>query len=458
MEYRKAIAAVGVIMLLFLVTACGEPEPEGECPPSCDDGNPCTSDVCDKDTGFQCRSRPIPGCDAACGAPCTGSAGKYMTMQCDTEAKQCAADVSSSTKISPTPLVLEQSSRGVKFRVELLMNQPFNLQRDTIELKVSARELPSSVNAVKVKSVEMTGQTQSRQTVIIGSADINKEIFGTSASVEDELRATFPTSDYDGTYSNLKLALAFEYFSSDYGETVEGDAAILVRGQDFEWFKPTVTPKCPESCDDGNPATKDVCSSATDYFCEHQPISGQCGNTICESSEDKCSCEEDCGPCIGDASEHLSYECISNKCSTVLKPGVIQEPVSIFDDRNLKFFYLQNTYSFNNPFNVNTDKISLDFNLFDIGENYQDVTINSIRLLERDKTYASSDQSRSMSTAGETFSVELPIVGFAGEEETKTLSLKVWYEYGYISGNETIPKSGTYTKSLGQITLINPTG
>lgn len=114
-------------------------------------------------------------------------------------------------------------------------------------------------------------------------------------------------------------------------------------------------PRCPESCDDGNPCTKDFCSPETDYQCEHSPIVGAtegcqelvetcrqyqclesecqvvtladcCGNEKCEAEENWESCPQDCercddgNPCTEDI---YSYE--TGKCSyiklTGLQPG-----------------------------------------------------------------------------------------------------------------------------------------
>lgn len=53
--------------------------------------------------------------------------------------------------------------------------------------------------------------------------------------------------------------------------------------------------ECPESCDDGNPCTKDHCSFQTSFECKHDIITPCCGNDICEESEDTANeCPEDC--------------------------------------------------------------------------------------------------------------------------------------------------------------------
>ncbi len=461
MKSNKFILIAVIFSLMLILSSCGEPEPEGECPASCGDNDPCTTDSCSKDTRFMCRNTPIPGCDAACGVPCTGSAGKYMTMQCDTAAKQCAADVSPSTKINPTPLLLEQLTKGFKFRVETLMNQPFNMQADTLGMDISLITLPDGVDAVTIKNIELSGQTASRQTVILARKAIGRTIYGTSSPISEQMRVDFPTSDFDGTFSTLKMTISYEYDQLTYGNLQKKDDTITisVRAQTLEWMKPTVTQSCPSSCDDGNSATDDVCSAATEYFCEHNPKAGVCGNSVCDSTEDKCDCPDDCGPCSGPASSSLSYACSSsNKCVTMISPSITQEPISLFDDRNINIFHLQNNYAYNSPFNVNTDKFTADFSLFNIGSAYKDVKIATVKIMDMDQEIASAEVGKTFSGVGDSVSVEMSVDSFTGTEESKTLSLKVWYEYAQVSGNISTAKFGSYSKGLGKIPLVNPTG
>jgi len=82
-------------------------------------------------------------------------------------------------------------------------------------------------------------------------------------------------------------------------------------------------PKCPETCDDKNPCTKDLCDESTNYTCKHSNLNGDvedckglleicikstcvygkcsaikldecCGNEICEPRETCATCPLDC--------------------------------------------------------------------------------------------------------------------------------------------------------------------
>jgi len=130
---------------------------------------------------------------------------------------------------------------------------------------------------------------------------------------------------------------------------------ILVGGGFAVWYGQI--PCCPKSCDDGNPCTQDICSSETDYQCEHSPIVGAiegcqelvetckqyqciesecqvvaladcCGNGKCETGENWETCPQDCelcddgNPCTQDIYSYETGECSYIKL-TGLQPGCL---------------------------------------------------------------------------------------------------------------------------------------
>jgi len=123
----------------------------------------------------------------------------------------------------------------------------------------------------------------------------------------------------------------------------------LIGGGFAVWY--IFGPKCPKSCDDGNPCTQDFCSPETDYQCKHSLIIGVtegcqglietckqyqcgegecqivtladcCGNGKCETGENWETCPQDCelcddgNPCTQDI---YSYE--TDKCSYIKLTG-----------------------------------------------------------------------------------------------------------------------------------------
>ena len=85
--------------------------------------------------------------------------------------------------------------------------------------------------------------------------------------------------------------------------------------------------RCPKSCSDLNPCTRDICDKSTDYECAYEAIPNcHCGNGDCDTDlgENKCTCEKDCGKCETDVSEFIEYRCVNDACVSILKEGVEQ--------------------------------------------------------------------------------------------------------------------------------------
>lgn len=64
--------------------------------------------------------------------------------------------------------------------------------------------------------------------------------------------------------------------------------------------------KCPESCDDKDICTRDVCSIETSFECKYIRITHCCGNNICEETETCTSCFTDCGGCFTDLKTYIN--------------------------------------------------------------------------------------------------------------------------------------------------------
>jgi hypothetical protein len=455
---RKIIFVITAIIAIsfLLLGGCGGGK---ECPADCEDGNPCTADTCGKDTDYECRHTAMPGCTPDCPMPCMGPAGRYMEMQCDAKAKQCAADINPTVKISTSSLTNEMISLGNKFKIITTFSQPFNMKKDLFEMRISLSQIGSGMSNIKVKSIELTGLNAQRQTVTLGEHSVNKMLWTTETSLEEGMRIEFATSEYDGSFSNLKLRINYDYQQTYAGQSQSktGVFEIQLRGVTFEWLNPEMTYDCPASCDDFNEGTADICNAGTDYFCTHQPIPGKCGNYICDPTENKCTCELDCGPCTGDAGQYLSFICQNRECKTMIKQGTIQQPVSKVDEKNRNFYYLQNKYTFNNPFNVNSDKFALDFKLYNQQSQVSGVRIMEARVLDQSSEVAYVSIGESLPSVGSTLTAEIPVTAFAGYEDEKSLTLRVDVEYMYTTQTGSEVRKDNFLTPLGKVTLINPT-
>ncbi len=450
----KIIFAFLAVALLAL-SGCGG----GKCPENCSDGDMCTSDSCGKETGYQCRNTPIPGCSNDCGMPCSGAAGLYMEMQCDPITKQCAADAKPGLKISTSSMTNEMLSAGSRFKIITTFPQPFNMKKDFFNAELSLVTIAPGVSNIKVKSIELTGMNTQRQTVSLGDVSVNKYIWSTETDLNEGMIIDFATSEYDGTFTNVKLRITYEYLQQYAGQAQQKTAnfEITLMGVTFSWMNPQRTQQCPASCDDANEGTSDICNAGTKYFCTNQPIPGRCGNFICDPTENKCTCPADCGPCSGDAGAYVEYACASNECGAMLKPGIIQQPVSKVDERNRNFYYLQNKYTYKNPFNINKDKLAVEFKLYNQQAAVSGVKIVSVKVLDQSSELASMDIGKILNSVGSTASAEITIPDFGGYESDRQVSLRVDVEYQYTTATGTETRKDNFLAPLEKITFVNPT-
>ncbi len=192
---------------------------------------------------------------------------------------------------------------------------------------------------------------------------------------------------------------------------------------------------------------KAVCSEGR---CSYSWLTGP-GNYICEAGENKCTAPLDCGPCKG-STRYLNFGCDGSECLAKIKPDVLIEPKSIFDDRKIGPFHLQNYFRYNSPFNVKEDKLEIEFNLYEVREDVSNVIIETIRVFERQEEVASAEPKALLPRAGYKAKVEIEIPPQPLPEFERSLIVTVWYSYLDQKGKQT----GSFTKSLEKLTLLTP--
>ena len=457
---HKTLLYIVLLALLLILAGCAKAE--------------CKKDEACVRTHFtgtcedkKCVWEPIPGecgnlecepeanenkcvCTIDCG-DCEGTAGKYLKQTCNAQ-DECVQDIPATAQ-KPISQTKELSTGGSKVSLTSVFNQPFNLKKDQVELDFSLSVLAKTMSELQISRLELTGTTSDRRTVSLADKSVNKFLHGEGSKVKEWLIVDFPTAETDGELKNLKLNIHVDYTYSS-GTTVTPKSTILKQSYGtlkFVWANPESPSGCPD-CDDGNPGTNDVCDESTNFFCEYKPKANACGNYVCDSNENKCSCPRDCGPCAGTIGTYLSSSCIGTNCVTQLKPGVTKQPQSIFDERDLGPFTLQNNYKFNKPMDITEDKVTLEFTLYAKEDSISSFKIKDIRLLEgsQERAYVSAD--KELTTTGQKETVEIDIADLGTPEHDASLTLKVWYDY--VKDGETV--QGDYTKSLGKITLVNP--
>ncbi len=446
-----------IAVILVFLAGCG-----GECKINSDCKKPYFTGEC---VNKKCVFTPIPdecgngacessenkcSCPVDCGI-CQGSNGPYLKYQCINN--KCV-DAVPLDLIKPVYLSSETTISGITFKVTSDFNNPFNLKKDLFKLKFSLMNIPSTIEDIVLKRVELKGVTKDRRTVTLYDKSINRPLF-LEADVLEDLILDLTTVETHGELSGLTLKVYFDYSVVSVSKRTAKSGYFQSRYsglKTFIWANPKEKYSCPDSCDDDNPGTEDVCGEQTKFFCIHKPISGVCGNLVCDSGENKCSCPVDCGPCSGSAGNYMMYVCVENDCVAELKPSFFQDVRTIFDDRDLTFFHLQNNFEYKDPFNVDVDAIGLSFTLFDKNEDISEIRITDIRLFDGSAQVAHLAPGLSLSAIGNSVSASVSIPEMARLEQGRALSLAVWYEFD--RGGQTVKND--FRKPLGKITLVNP--
>lgn len=453
----KSLFLVFLVLFLLLLAGCG-----AECKKDSDCVKPHFTGKC---VSRECQFAPVPNeigngvCEPGenkCNAPfdcgiCQGTNGPYLKYQC---IEGSCVDAVPLEQIKPMYLSADAKVSGISVKVTSDFNQPFNLKRDLFRVKFSLMTLPNTVEDVEIKRIEITGIAPDKRKVSLYDEVVNRPLHLELDAAAD-LVLKLNSADNYGELSNIILNLYFDYYVVSSGKRILKSGMFPVRYSGltkFLWVLPVSVYSCPLSCDDNNQGTEDVCSAETDFFCAHRPVSGVCGNFVCESGENRCSCAFDCGACSGAAGNYMVYACVENDCVAQLRPSFVQEKKSIFDDRDLSYFHLQNNFEFYDPFKVGIDSIALTFSLYEKKEEVSQVRITDIRLFDGSVEVARAAADLSLSGIGDSVSVGVGISEISGVEENKALNLAVWYEFdrgGQTAKNE-------FRKPLGRITLVKP--
>ncbi len=454
----RHLVIIAVIALLLILAGCGKAE--------CKKDEQCvkayyTAKCVDK----KCQYTPIPGecgnglCEAKVGentcsctddcGDCSGKLGKYLEQTCNTNKTACIQDIPATAQ-KPITQTKELSTGGSKIEATTTFNQPFNTKKDQFMLEFGINSLASGMSDIKIARLELTAMTPDKRTIQLADKAVNRNLFEGSTAKE-RLIIDFPTADRDGELTNLNLKVYLDYVQKSGSSSTPKSATLANSYQSlkFAWAKPNASSGCPVC--EKIAGMKEECGLQTSFFCNYKPIPGACGNGICDGSETKCTCPADCGPCTGGGT-YLARSCVANSCVAQLKQGITVQPQALFDPRSMGVFELQNTYKYNSPFNVKTDKFTIDFKLQQKQDTIGSVKLTDLKLLDGSQEVASAVIGKELANKGDVQSVEFTIPAGGAEEQERSLNLQVWYEY--TQNDEA--KSGDFSKPLGKVVILNP--
>jgi hypothetical protein len=472
MNDRAALVIV-LIGLLFL-NACSSCKVNRDCTASNDCfASLCQNGKCVESPKMNCCGNgvqdaiegDVPGNKCTCPqdyGPCNGQVGNNMVQTCVKDECVTAVDPK---KVNVVTVSDTAKYKAIELRVTSTLNQTFNIGRDTFNVRIELTTLPQDLQNFKITSLELSASRQD-QTMILAEREVDRILWATGSSTEEQIPLIFPTNLQEEELKNLKLVVKFSYDQKVRG-TIEAQTGFVedkYKMQKFVYANPDTPRKCPDSCSDNNEATLDTCSEKTNFFCSHVPIPNRCGNYRCDPSEDKCTCETDCGPCQGTSGDYMEYVCAGNKCQSRVKRSVILSPISKLDDRNIDFGMLSAKYLYDMPFSMKSSQFTISMELKQLKSGFSHVTITSIRMMEGDVVLAENgDLDESLDNQGDSFTVSIPGSFFMNKAEQKSrlVTLKVWYSYsqrraGLLGSNETQLIQRTYTYNIGKIDFINP--
>ena len=408
--------------------------------------NECGNDACESSAGENSCT-----CPSDCGV-CEGSVpdAPSLTLTCDST-NTCESDLATQELQTHTSAGLRGA--GDTFTIISTYNNPFNVRRDTLDMTLYISQPNAANSNHRITTIELAAETLDRQTVILASETINKPLFGTGRdnAITHALKFDFPTSDIEDTLRTIKMTINYAYTSTTGTTQVQRTGQLInqLRNVELTYVVTGATYACPP-CDDGNDGTADICDASTNYFCTHQPISGACGNFICDTGENSCTCATDCGTCERQTT-YLRYACEESACRASVKDDLSVTVERIFDPRPLSGFELSNTYTYNNPFDTTTDKINLELQLQETQPDVESVTITAVRVLQGTTIIGELEQQFAL-TQGTPTTIPVPLDPLAEPETDTVLSLRV--EYTAVRGGTA--QNSQFTKTLNRAVYLSP--
>ncbi|MBI2545946.1 hypothetical protein HYV81_02090 [Candidatus Woesearchaeota archaeon] len=217
------------------------------------------------------------------------------------------------------------------------------------------------------------------------------------------------------------------------------------------------TPECSRNTDcTAKPGYSARCSQGK---CVEVINANSCGNSVCEQSENSCTCPSDCGSCAGKEGQ-LERSCSSKKeCVLSLNQDNVRE-ASFTETLDIRVASLDMRYSYYQPFDTAQHLFKVTFSLANKQDDVTKITIKKIRVLEVDrsqrstKLFGEAELNQFFWIPSAKLEAEFPLApqlsNITGEQ--KPVELEINYEYILKSGSVV---SSTVKKELpGRILFV----
>lgn len=211
------------------------------------------------------------------------------------------------------------------------------------------------------------------------------------------------------------------------------------------------------------PTKKYFTSKCVDSVCKQTPIPDVCGNGLEDEGENSCNCPKDVdeNKCEGKkvlevirgkeiTTDYLEYMCDEeDKCVLNYDESIVKEVPLTYELKNT-YFRLEGRVYYNDPFDVDRDKLKVEFELKDFQETIvPPIKITGIKLKGGETLYGLVSETKSVSSIGNTVTFYVPLDYDLDkvEEEVKP-TLVVDYEYSVTRGDEVNVNRNTHEKKF----------
>ncbi len=466
-KYKNILLIVLLLCLIFSLNGCGgECKESSDCPSKTCFIAECMDKKCVETPKEDCCSNGICdvkggetkcSCQKDCGQ-CSGKVGMYLEYMCDGD--NCITYIKDDV-IKKTSFTDKISLRNIgDISATYTYDQPFNIDESLFNIRFVLDNKQNDIEYIKINKVNIYEELGKRtaQVQTYGEKIVDLILWDSRTDVIDDVILSLNMSNKTEEEKQLTVDVIYEYAKLVKGTTTTTSGTYKKQIKDKLIFvNPSKKAKCPSSCDDNNPCTTDRCSAATNYFCEHIIKEGVscCGNHKCDSGEDKCSCQRDCGYCEKEFGSYIEFVCIGNKCSSRLKTE--QVPKTLIEDGNMNDIRIEMKTTFKEPFDIGIDKYKIELELQYKADGVSNIKCNKFQVLSGDELLAEKDIIATFTSLGGSYSIEFGTSFSMKEvEESKGTNMELTCSYSKTTTSGTQSYIKSVTQSLGMITYVNP--
>ncbi|MFT4304184.1 MAG: hypothetical protein ACMXYG_06480 [Candidatus Woesearchaeota archaeon] len=376
------------IGILFLV-GCGKDTRECEIDSDCaGDCRECTADGRCRTLNNCCGNNR---CEAnelcTCQKDCAAELEKTPYIAYEMIDNVCVSNVDID-RVTEESSIIKFSVGNSDFSIIPSYTNPFILGYSQMNINIKPDKVEPNTKFL-IKRIRIYDQQARNTRVLISERDLNQYLYTINSNINENFILHWDIGDITEP-QETKKDLQIEIIYDRIVRNERGDPTIrpgtferqIARGIDFI-IMPSSTCQV-ELCEDNNICTIDVCTAVGPYeYCTNQYTTTLCcGNKICDSNENKCTCPGDCGECNELFGNFIQYGCnLDNQCVPKVKEGIIEDQARIFKSSSIRDFNFDARIFFQQPMNIK-ESFRIELTLMQKDSKVRNIEIMSIQLIE----------------------------------------------------------------------------